>query len=258
MKCVIFCGGKGTRLREETDFKPKPLVNVGGKPILWHIMKIYEHFGIDNFILPLGYKGDMIKRYFMEYRWRNNDFTLNLNSNNMLLHCENCEIENWEIVFKDTGLESATARRLNRVKEFLEDEEDFCITYGDGVADVNIEELIKYHKKNKKIMTVTGINPRSKYGLIETNDDMVVTNFSEKPMTNDIINAGFMVVNKRIFDYLDDTDAMMVHSIMPELAKIGEVIVYHFEGFWHCMDTYKDYEDLNKIWNSGAAWKVWE
>ncbi len=258
MKCVIFCGGKGTRLYNETEFKPKCLVEIGGKPILWHILKIYSHFDIKDFILTLGYKGTMVKRYFMEYKWRNSDFTIKLDSDELTTSNNSNLIDDWNVTCCDTGLESRTGLRLFKIKEYLKDEEDFCLTYGDGVGNVNIKELIKYHKEKGKIVTITGLHPRSKFGLLITNKENIVTNFDEKPILPDTINAGFMVVNKRIFDYLTDENEMLVYSILPKLAKMGEVSMYRFNGFWHCMDTQKDFDNLNLLWENESPWKIWK
>lgn len=258
MKCVILCGGQGTRLREETEFKPKPMVEIGGRPILWHIMKIYDYYNVKDFILTLGYKGDLIKRYFMEYHWIDHDFTTNLKTNHLDIHQKNSEEDDWNVTCADTGDDSGTALRLYNVKKYLEGEEDFCLTYGDGVANVNIENLIKFHKEHGKIVTITGLHPRSKFGLMVTNKNNEVVDFREKPVLPDNINGGFMVMNKKIFEHLTDDNAMLVNSILPKLAKIGEVMVYQFDGFWHCMDTYKDFEDLNKLWQTDPSWKVWK
>ncbi len=256
MKCVIFCGGKGTRLREETKFIPKPLVEVGGYPILWHIMKIYSSYGVKDFILPLGYKGDLIIRYFMEYQWRNSDVTLNLKSNQIKIENDN-EIDDWNITFVDTGLESKTALRLYKVKKYLEGEDNFCLTYGDGVANVNIKNLIDYHLKYDKIVSITGLHPRSKYGLMLKDENNIITKFEEKPILKESVNGGFMVIKNQIFDYLTNENLMLVESVLPQLAKEGQIKVYNFNGFWHCMDTYRDYEDLNRIWEEQPLWKVW-
>ena len=257
MKCVILCGGMGTRLQNETEFKPKPLVLVGNRPILWHIMKIYDHFNIKDFILPLGYKGEMIKRFFMEYKWRNNDFTINLRNNELNAHNSEKEIENWDVSCINTGLKSGTALRLYKVKHLLEDDENFCLTYGDGVADVNIQDLIEYHKKMGKIVTITGLHPRSKFGLMIANKSNIVEKFTEKPILPDTINGGFMVINRRIFEFMSESDSMLVDSTLPRLAKMNEVAMYEFDGFWHCMDTQKDLNDLNSFWNNNPPWKVW-
>ena len=258
MKCVILCGGKGTRLQNETEFKPKPLILIGNKPILWHIMKIYDFFDIKDFVLPLGYKGELIKRYFMEYSWRNNDFTLNLKENSYKTHSSNEETEDWKIHFVDTGLESGTALRLFKIKQYLGDDEDFCLTYGDGVANVDISNLIKYHREKGKIVTITGLHPRSKFGLMIADENNIVKEFTEKPVLPDTINGGFMIFNKRIFEYLEESDSMLVDSTLPRLAALNEVAMYAFDDFWHCMDNQKDLDDLNKIWDSNPPWRIWD
>lgn len=258
MKCVIFCGGKGTRMREQTEFIPKPLVDVGGKPILWHIMKIYAHYGVKDFILTLGYKGDLIKRYFYEYQWLNSDFTINLKTKAIQLNDELENMDDWNVTCADTGVDSLTSLRLYLVKKFLEGEEDFCLTYGDGVANVNINELLKYHKKAGKLVTITSPHPRSKYGLIIADKDNVVKHFQEKPVLPDsLINGGFMVVNKRVFEYMTDQNIMW-EDMLQKLSLKKEVQIYPFEGFWHSMDTYQDYEQLNKIWANEKPWKIWK
>ena len=200
----------------------------------------------------------MIKRFFIEYRWRNIDFTINLNNNHLTNHEDDNSSDDWNVSCIDTGLESGTGLRLFKVKKFLENEENFCLTYGDGVGNVDIQDLIKYHNQKGKIITITGLHPRSKFGLMIANNEDIVVDFTEKPILPDTINAGFMVVNKRIFDYLTDENEMMVYSILPKLAKMGEVAMYPFDGFWHCMDTQKDCDDLNRFWKEGAPWKVWE
>jgi glucose-1-phosphate cytidylyltransferase len=263
MKCVILCGGRGTRLNSETEFKPKPLIEIGGYPILWHIMKIYDNYGIKDFILPLGYKGDMIKRYFMEYSWRNENYTYNLKSNSIsyfdreLNNSDNNILQDWNITFVDTGLESGTALRLYKVQKLLKSEPDFCLTYGDGVANVNLSKLIDFHKLHGKKVTITGLHPRSKYGLMIADKNQVVHKFTEKPILQDTINGGFMVMKNSIFEDLREDDNMLVDSTLPRLSKLGEIIMYKFQGFWHCMDTQKDWDSLNEYWKNGAPWKIW-
>lgn len=257
MKCVIFCGGKGTRLRGETEFKPKPLIEIGGRPILWHIMKIYSHFGIKEFILTLGYKGDMIKRYFMQNQWIDHDFTINLKSNKINIHRNHFEQEDWKVTCVDTGLESGTGLRLFKIKEYLEDEENFCLTYGDGVANIDITKKINFHINHGKIATITALHPRSKFGLIETDENDFATNFKEKPVLHDFINGGFMVFNKKVFEFMSDENCMIENTLLPKLSAEKQIKVHKFDGFWHCMDTYKDYEDLNRYWETNAPWKLW-
>lgn len=257
MKTVILCGGSGTRLREETEFKPKPLVEIGSHPILWHIMKTYSVFGHRDFVLALGSKGDMIKEYFMGQDWRDNDFTLKLKDKTIDFKNSSAK-EDWTIDFADTGDKSLTGLRLYKLKDYLKDEENFMLTYGDGVADIDIEKLIEFHKQKGKILTITGLHPRSKYGVVKTTEDGLVKEFKEKPILDNFINGGFMVFNKRIFDFLDQRNVMLVDDTLPKLAKMGEVALYHHEGFWHCMDTYKDYLELNKMWQENPEWKIWD
>ncbi|MEA2036731.1 MAG: sugar phosphate nucleotidyltransferase [Nanoarchaeota archaeon] len=258
-KAVILCGGRGTRLKEETEFKPKPLVEIGSMPLLWHIMKIYSHYGHNEFVLPLGYKGDMIKEFFMDFSWRANDFSLNLKSDAVSVH-ENHKKEDWNIHFVDTGLKSGTGLRLFKVKDFLEGDDNFLLTYGDGVSNVDINKLIDFHKKQKTIATITGVNVYSGFGILKVNNNKVVK-FTEKPINQDMINGGFMVFNKRVFDHINDNNSMLEEygsGLLPKLAKIGEVSVYHHTGFWKSMDNYRDYLELNKIWKEDPRWKVWK
>lgn len=256
MKAVILCGGKGTRMREETEYRPKPLVPIGGKPILWHIMKIYSQYGINDFILCTGYKGDMIKQYFMEMYWRNNDFTVNMNGERELVyHTE--ENEDWKITVVDTGLETLTAGRLKKVAKYI-NEDNFLMTYGDGVSDVNIRELIKHHERKGKIATLTGVHPMSPFGLIEI-ENGIAKSFKEKPRLNDVINGGYMVLNKKIFDYIPEEDCMFEEEPLKAIARDNELAVYEHEGFWKAIDTFKDVEEVNKMWDKGdRPWKIWE
>jgi len=236
MKVVILCGGMGTRLREETEFKPKPLVTIGEKPILWHIMKNYSHYGFNDFILCLGWKGDMIKEYVKNHDWD----------------------KEWDITMVDTGLNTKTAGRLKLVEGYLQDE-TFMLTYGDGVADMNIPKLLKYHKDMGKIGTITGVRPFSKYGVVKIENGLV-TEFKEKPILDDWINGGYMVFNRKIFDHIQlDDDCMLVEKTLPDLSFLKELAIYQHYGFWHCMDTYKEFTDLNKIWDSGKCpWEIWK
>jgi glucose-1-phosphate cytidylyltransferase len=257
MKVVILCGGEGTRLREETEFKPKPLVEIGGMPILWHIMKIYSHYGHKEFILPLGYKGELIKQFFINFNWRANDFTLDFMDNKLNVH-ENHKKEDWIIHFIDTGLDTKTALRLKKVETIIGDDGEFMLTYGDGVADIDINSLIEHHHKNNKIITLTGINKLSQYGIIEIDKNDCATEFKEKPPSNDVINGGFMVLKKSIFRFLNEKENYMFEEkTIPELALKKEVSIYRHNGFWHSMDTYRDYINLNKIWKEEKIWKIW-
>lgn len=259
MKVVIFCGGRGTRLQEETVVKPKPMVTIGKYPILWHIMKIYSHFGHRDFILALGYKGNAIKQYFRNYKWLTSDFTLNTKTKEELYY-NHTIIEDWNVTFADTGLETKTVQRLLALKKYIKDEDTFMLTYGDGVADVDINKLIEFHKVKGKIVTLTGINPTSQYGVIDVDSDYIAQQFKEKPTSeDDFINGGFMVFDKRIFEYIYPEDKnMLVETVIPALAKKGEVAIYHHKGFWQSMDTYRDLLKLNTLWNDKKPWAVWE
>jgi len=255
MKVVILCGGKGTRMREETEYRPKPLVDIGGKPIIWHIMETYSHYGINDFILCVGYKGDMIKQYFMDMHWRNNDFTLFTNCEGKIQYHSKQE-ENWSITIVDTGLETMTGGRLKQVEKYI-DQEDFMFTYGDGLSDINISELLEYHRSKGKIATLTGIYPTSPFGLLDVVNNSVVS-FREKPVLKDMINGGYMVLNKKVFNYLDGMDCCFEQEPLNMLARDGELAVYEHKGFWSAIDTFKDVENMNNMWSKGdIPWKLW-
>ena len=253
MKTIILCGGIGTRMKEETEFKPKPLVLVGGKPILWHIMKIYSYYGYKDFILALGYKGDMIKDYFLNQRAFLNDFTLDVSINKIKFH--NNECDEFKITFAETGLESQTGGRILKVKKYIT-EDEFMITYGDGVADVDINELVAFHKKQKTIGTITGVHPYSKYGLvkIDTKRNLVV-DFEQKPLVYDYVSGGFMIFNKKAFDYFSEEP---MENGLIKLAKEKQLSIYRHNGFWKGMDTYREKEELDKLWKRERPWAVWE
>lgn len=256
MKAIILCGGKGTRMREETEYRPKPLVPVGGKPILWHIMKIYSYYGINDFILCTGYKGDMIKQYFMEMYWRNNDFTINMKGNKPIEY-HTKEDENWNITIVDTGEETLTAGRIKKVIKYI-DEDDFLMTYGDGVSDINLNKLMEHHKEKGAIATITGVHPMSVFGVIEIADGKAKS-FKEKPRLDDVINGGFMVLNKKVLDYIPKEDCMFEEEPLKALAKDNQLSVYEHIGFWKAIDTFKDVEEVNKMWNKGdRPWKIWD
>ena len=256
MKVVILCGGIGYRLKEETEFKPKPMVSIGNKPILWHIMKIYSCFGYNEFIIALGYKGDLIKDYFLNQKYLADNFTLTTKSGFVKLHKNNEDNkDDFKITFVNTGEETLPGERILRIKDFIpETDEDFMVTYGDGVADVNIKELVKYHKNQGFIGTVTGVHPRSKYGLLMIDKNYVVQNFSEKPILNEWINGGFMIFKKEFFSYLRAGE--FEHEAIKRLIEIKQLSVYIHNGFWHAMDTYPDVDNLNKLWKEDPKWKV--
>jgi glucose-1-phosphate cytidylyltransferase len=253
---VVLCGGKGTRLREQTEFIPKPLVEIGGRPILWHIMKIYSHYGFKKFILCLGYKGSLIKEYFMNFEYLSNDFTINLSSKEQKIFCDNAKLEDWEITFVDTGLNTQTGGRLLKVRDHIHTPY-FCMTYGDGVSDVNVNNIINHHLSMRKVATLVGINPASQFGIVEIENGLANT-FKEKPQLDGMINGGFFVFDKRIFDYIKG-DIILEQQPLKELVRDRELAVYPHKGFWACMDTQKDVNNLNDLINKNQSpWTVWE
>ncbi len=259
MKVVILCGGAGTRLREETEFRPKPMVNIGPYPILWHIMKYYSQFGFKEFVLALGYKGDMIKNYFCHYELMNNDVTIELGQpEKTCIHYAHDEA-GWKITLADTGEKSLKGARLKKVEKYIVGD-TFMMTYGDGIADVDISKLLAFHQAHGKLATVTGINIASRFGELKIDGDSVET-FSEKPQDGKgFINGGFFVFSRKILDYLT-TDDLCDLEVGPleQIAGEGQLMVYKHRGFWACMDTLRDMEYLNKIWNDGRArWKIWK
>ncbi|VVB58866.1 Bifunctional protein GlmU [Candidatus Anstonella stagnisolia] len=257
-KVVILCGGEGTRLREETEYKPKPMVTIGGIPILWHIMKTYAHWGFSDFILCLGYKGDLIKQFFLHHELMHNDFTLKLDGSAGKSVHRSSAAEDWSITFADTGLKSQTGSRLKRIEKYANGD-DFLFTYGDGVSDIAIPKTLELHRKLGKTATISGVHPHSKVGLVQADAQGVVQKFSEKPVLNDYVNGGFMAFSKGIFDFLEEDESCVLETApFSELVEKGRMAMYRHEGFWHCMDTYKDYLDLNRMWDIGKRpWKVW-
>ena len=254
---VILCGGRGTRLQEETEFKPKALVHIGGRPILWHLMRIYYHYGYYKFILCLGYRGSMIKEYFLNYPAMQNDFTLRLRSGAHQIWNHNDNIEDWEITFIDTNLETQTGGRIYRVRHLIH-EDSFLANYCDGLSDIDLEALVAFHKSKGKIATLTGFHPRSRYGIVRVDDRGIVNYWQEKPLMGDFTSGGFFVFNRKIFDYLD-ADCILEQEPFERLAKDGELALYPHQGFWQCMDTYKEALALHQLWQSKQApWKIWE
>lgn len=259
MKTIILCGGVGYRLKEETEFKPKPMVYVGNKPILWHIMKIYAHYGHNDFILALGYKADYIKEFFLNQKAFTSDFTLDTSIHKAKYYLENRdEIDKFMITFVDTGLETQVGERILKCKRYFSEKDDlFMLTYGDGVSDIDIRKLIAFHKKQGTIGTVTGMHPRSRFGMMVIDKGCLVKQFSEKPVQNDWVNGGYMIFDKRFFDYLRPGETE--HPALIRLAKKGQLSLYPHEGFWFAVDTYKELETLNEIWKSGdVPWKIWK
>lgn len=258
MKVVIFAGGLGTRISEETDTRPKPMVEIGGKPILWHIMKIYSHYGFDEFIICLGYKGYLIKEYFMHYFLHNSDITIELGNNKLDVHYTNAE--SFKVTLVDTGLATKTAGRLKRVQKYIGNE-DFMLTYGDGVSDVNLPELLKFHQAHGKIATVTAIQPEARFGGMELGSDGKVESFKEKPKGDGKwINGGFFVLKPQVFNYLegDMDNVMWEDGPMEKLSQNEQLMSYKHPGFWKCMDAMRDKLELESLWqNNEAKWKIW-
>ncbi len=255
MKIVFLCGGLGTRLREETEFRPKPMVEIGGRPILWHIMKIYSSHGINDFIICLGYRGYMIKEYFANYFLHQSDVTFDLSENRMSIHGNHCEP--WRITLVDTGDGTMTGGRLKRVRDFVGNE-TFCLTYGDGVGNVDIGALIKFHRERGVLSTVTAVQPPGRFGALEIVGDRIV-GFREKPQGDGgWINGGFFVLEPAVFDYIDGDSTVWEKEPMERLSRDGQLSTYKHAGFWHPMDTLRDKNFLEELWASGKApWKVW-
>tara|TARA_A100001011_G_scaffold400077_2_gene512163 strand:+ start:2132 stop:2899 length:768 start_codon:yes stop_codon:yes gene_type:complete len=253
MKTVILCGGYGTRLSEETQLRPKPMVEIGGKPILWHIMKIYEKHKMNHFELALGYKGEMIKEYFLNYPSLNNDFSINTKTGKLVSLNSVCE--NWDINLVHTGQNTMTGGRLLRLKNNLKDNNTFMLTYGDGVSDINISELLKFHHSHGKIATLTAVRPPVRFGELIIKDNKI-EQFAEKPQAaKGWINGGFFVFNKEIFDYIDGDETMLEREPLERLTKKGELIAYKHTGFWQCMDTIREKQVLEKLWETkNAPW----
>lgn len=257
MKVVILAGGFGTRLSEETTIKPKPMVEIGGKPILWHIMKIYSLFGFTEFIICLGYKGYFIKEYFANYFLHEADVTFDLSNNQMEVHNKNAEP--WKVTLVDTGLNTMTGGRLLRVKDYVGGK-TFMMTYGDGVANINLNELIKFHKEKKQIATLTAVQPSGRFGALQIDEKNNITQFQEKPQGDGAwINGGFFVLEPDIFDYLENDATVFERKPLESLAEKGELNAYYHKGFWMPMDKLSDKIKLEEMWNKGEAlWKIWD
>ncbi|MDP2866428.1 MAG: glucose-1-phosphate cytidylyltransferase [Elusimicrobiota bacterium] len=258
MKVVILAGGMGTRLSEETDLKPKPMTEIGGKPMLWHIMKVYSHYGFNDFVLCLGYKGYLIKEYFANYFLHQADVTIDMKNNKMQVHHKTAEP--WKVTMVDTGLSTMTGGRIKRVQEYI-GKNPFMLTYGDGVADVDLKKLAAFHKKSGGLATVTAIQNVGRFGAIDMKDNGSVRAFEEKPHGDGVwISGGFFVLHPEIFDYVKDGDATIwERKPMQTLATQGKLNAYRHTGFWHCMDTLRDKTELEKLWQSGnAPWKSWK
>lgn len=257
MKAVILAGGLGTRLSEETNTKPKPMVEIGGKPILWHIMKTYSYYGINDFIICCGYKGYIIKEYFANYFLHQSDITFDMKKNKMIVHKD--RTEPWNVTLVDTGLNSMTGGRLKRILPYIENEEAFCFTYGDGVSDINIKKLIDFHKSHGKLATLTAVYPPGRFGALNIHNNQIL-NFEEKPRGDGaLVNGGYFVLSPKVIDKIEGDYTTWEQEPLKELALEGELMSYKHEGFWQPMDTLRDKMKLNElIENNIAPWKIWK
>jgi glucose-1-phosphate cytidylyltransferase len=257
MKVVILAGGFGTRLSEETDIKPKPMIEIGERPILWHIIKVYSYYGFNDFIICLGYKGYIIKEYFSNYFLHQSDVTIDVEKNSMEIH--QSKTEPWKVTLVDTGLNTMTGGRIKRVQKYINDG-TFMLTYGDGVGNINIRELLEFHKKHNKFVTITAVQPSGRFGALNLDKQDKVLAFQEKPKgDNAWINGGFFVLDPQIFDYIEGDETWWEREPMERLAKEGQMSAFLHRGFWHSMDTLRDKNHLEQLWQSGRApWKIWE
>lgn len=257
MTVIILCGGLGTRLREETEFRPKPLVDIGGRPILWHIMKLYAHYGYRNFTLCLGYRGNMIKDYFLNYEAMNNDFTISLGRGNEITYHDSHSEQGFRVTMADTGLDSMTGGRIKRAQRYI-DSDTFMVTYGDGVSDVDLGELLAFHRSHGRAATVTAVRPGSRFGILDLDSRGRILQFAEKPQVDGWVNAGFFIFNRSILELLTGDDCILEREPLEKLAAAGELMAFRHPGCFFTMDTYREYKLLNELWSSGnAPWKVW-
>ena len=256
MKVVILAGGFGTRISEESHLKPKPMIEIGEMPILWHIMKHYSHYGFNEFVICLGYKSHVIKDYFANYFLHNSDITFDLQNNNMEIH--RSKSENWKVTLVETGLNTMTGGRVKRIKEYVGNE-PFMLTYGDGVSDLNITELVEFHKSHGKLVTMSAYNAGQRFGVLDIDSDGHINEFREKTQGDgNLINIGFMVCQPEFIDYIDGDATVLEKKPLETVAKLNQLMAYKHEGFWQCMDTVREKEQLEKMWASGnAPWKVW-
>jgi len=258
MKVVLLAGGLGTRLREETEFRPKPMVAIGTRPILWHIMKGYAHYGHRDFVVCLGYKGDIIRDYFLNYEVRHRDVTVTLGSGDVHVHGSHAE-SGWAVTLAETGETTRTGGRLGRVARFLLDGERFMVTYGDGVADIDLDRLLEFHRSHGKLATLTAVRPSSRFGEVVIDDNMVQV-FQEKPQVQGgWINGGYFVFERAVLDIIAGDEESLEQSLLIKLTGMKQLAVYQHTGFWQCMDTFKEAQALNHLWDKGhAPWKLWE
>tara|TARA_B110000003_G_scaffold256930_1_gene274818 strand:+ start:5547 stop:6314 length:768 start_codon:yes stop_codon:yes gene_type:complete len=255
MKAVILAGGLGTRISEETHLKPKPMIEIGGKPILWHIMKIYSYHGINEFIICCGYKGYLIKEYFANYFLHMSDITIDIAKNNMEVHTK--KAEPWKVTLVDTGEHTLTGGRLKKVSSYLSSDEPFCFTYGDGLSNVDIRESIKFHQEHKKLATITAVQPPGRYGAIDC-DGIFVKGFTEKPSNGGLINGGFFVLEPKVIDFIEGDATTWEEAPLNVLAANNEMAAYNHDDFWQPMDTLRDKQYLEALWESNEApWKIW-
>ena len=260
MKVVILCGGKGTRLREETEYRPKPMVPIGTRPILWHIMKTYAAQGHKDFILCLGYKGEIIKDFFRNYLWMTSDVTLRLGRTAGVQFHTHHDEEDWSVTLADTGEDTLTAGRIKRIQSYIGQDEKFFLTYGDGVGNVDVNASLAFHEQHGKLATLTAVRPPGRFGELELTQTSQVTAFNEKPqVTEGRINGGYFVLSNKVFSYLENSDQTMFEAApLRKIAAEGELMAYKHDGFWQPMDTYQEFTMLNRMWSEGkASWKVW-
>lgn len=256
MKVIILAGGLGTRLREETEFKPKPMIQIDGKPILWHLMKNLSSYGVKHFIVATGYKNEYVSDYFSNYNSRNNDFTVSLSSGKVTSHRSKI-IDDWNVTVAYTGIKTKTAERILKVKKFLEDDEFFMVVYGDGLSDININNLIDFHISHKKIATVSTFKPANRFGVLGINKDNLVSHLKEKPSLQDWVNIGYFIFQKEIFTFLKE-NTMLEKEPMTSLINSNQLMAFKHEGFWQPMDTYREYEILTNLWQTPEPpWKNW-
>jgi glucose-1-phosphate cytidylyltransferase len=253
MKVIILAGGLGTRFSEYTNILPKPMIPIGDKPILWHIMQTYAKFEHKDFYLALGYKAEVIKDYFLNYRSLNADFTIDLDSGNVLSH--QLDQVDWKVTLVNTGNTTMTGGRIKRMKKFIGDE-PFMLTYGDGVADINLDELLKFHRNHGKLVTMTAVRPAARFGDLELENN-IVKSFKEKPQMHEgWINGGFFIIEPGFFDFIDDDSTLLEREPLEKATKLGQLMAYQHKGFWHCMDTKRDHDLLESLWKNGAPWKT--
>jgi glucose-1-phosphate cytidylyltransferase len=258
MKAVVLAGGLGTRISEETETKPKPMIEIGGMPILWHILKIYSAHGINDFVICCGYKGYVIKEYFANYFLHQSDVTFDIANNQMQVHHQYAEP--WKVTLVDTGTNTMTGGRLKRVKQYVSNEDAFCFTYGDGVSDIDVTASIAFHNKHGKLATISAVSPPGRFGALDIHEDKSVTSFIEKPKGDGgLINGGFFVLSPKVIDSISECDAIWEKEPLESLANSNELVAYEHHGFWQPMDTLRDKNYLEELWNSGhAPWKIWK